>query len=140
MDTAELAALVTAVGVSLAGIMTAVAALVNANNSKQRMDDLEKANQRLVEENKRLSAENDDKTKHNTYQDAVILDQHRKIEMWHGWGERIGRQLNTMQLAIGAAQQEQKSHKDTRPLTPKPDQDWVTGPLGPLDVGDLHED
>jgi hypothetical protein len=126
MTAAELAALITAFGVSLAGIMTALAALMNARNNATKISELE-------HENARLHEMNEEKTAHNEYQDAVIMDQQRKIEQWAKWGERVGRQMNKMQLQIGAPKQ---SNDDTLPLKLPEEKDWITGPLGPIDLSD----
>jgi hypothetical protein len=107
MSTAELAALITAIGVSVAGIITAIAALKNANANALRIDDLKK-------ENVQLRAENDAKTEHNKHQDAIILDQQIKIQKWHEWGLTVGRMLNQMQLQIG--EQSKRNVLDTLPM------------------------
>jgi hypothetical protein len=103
----DVAALVTAFGMSVAAIITAIAALRNANANAKRVDD-------LIKENEQLHAENNAKTKHNEYQDAIILEQHVKIEKWHEWGMHIGRVMNQMQLQIGLFSQ--RSVDDTLPL------------------------
>jgi hypothetical protein len=103
----DIAALITAFGMSMAAIITAVAALRNANANSQRIDDLKK-------ENETLHDENDAKTKHNEHQDAVILDQQVKIQKWQEWGISIGRMMNQMQLQIG--EQARRNTLDTLPL------------------------
>ncbi len=126
MSGAELAALITAVGVSIASIMTAIAALINARNNAAiaaaRIDALEK--------------ENKDKTEHNEFQDAVIFNQQRKLDQWSKWGDRVGRKMNEMELQIGY-QRRKPSKDDTQPIPPN--KDWITGRLGPIDVKDLQE-
>jgi hypothetical protein len=107
MATADVALLITAIGGSVAAIITAIAALRNSNANAQRVD-------MLVKENEKLHAENDAKTKHNEHQDAVILDQQVKIQKWHEWGISVGRMLNYLQLQVGA--QEHRQNLDTLPL------------------------
>lgn len=132
MNSGELAALITAIGVSIAGIITSIAALMNARNSATRVDALEK-------ENKRLSDENDKKSFHNEMQDQVIMDQVHKIGQWQAWGERIGRKMNIMELQIGAYQQRKQSNEDTQPIKMPKDKDWITGRLGPIDIKDFQD-
>jgi hypothetical protein len=114
----DIAALVTAFGMSMAAIITAVAALRNANANSQRIDDLKK-------ENEQLHAENAAKTQHNEHQDAIILDQQVKIQKWNEWGISVGRRLNQMQLQIG--EQAQHTALDTlilkRPRLPEEQND-----------------
>jgi hypothetical protein len=103
----EISAVVTAVGMSLAAIITAIAALRNANANAARVDD-------LIKENDKLHAENNAKTAHNEHQDAIILDQQVKIQKWHEWGVSVGRMLKQMQLQIG--EQARRNTLDTLPL------------------------
>lgn len=124
MTSGELAALITAFGVSLAGIITAVAALRGSNYSAQKMKDLETSVARLQTENDRLRADNQQAHLHMNVQDTVILDQTIKIEKWHDWGQRMGQALNQLQLENGALTQQVK----TKPRTDK----HQTGPLPPL--------
>lgn len=136
MSSADVALLITAIGGAFAAIVTSLAALRNSNYNADKLKTLEK-------ENERLRAENDKKTQHNDYQDAVILEQQSKIQKWSAWGDRIGRQMNEMQLQIGYQQQArpmQKSNDDTQPLRRPVDKDWITGPLGPLDATTLRDD
>jgi hypothetical protein len=118
MTAGDIAALFTAIGMSTAAIITAIAALRNANASAKRVDDLQK-------ENERLKTDDDAKTKHNEHQDAVILDQAIKIEKWHEWGDRIGREFNQMQLRLGMyeaaqARAEKRDKHATGPLPKLP--------------------
>lgn len=121
MTGAELAALITAIGVSLAGILTSIAALMNARNNADKIVELQ-------HDNDRLRADNDAKSQHNEYQDAVIMDQQRKIEQWAHWGDRIGRQLNQMQLQLGDPQTSKRRPQDeTMPLSLPTDHQPPTG-------------
>lgn len=136
MSSGDIALLITAIGGSLAGIITAIAALRNSNYSKDKIHDLEKENQRLSDAYEKEHA-------HSRAQDEIIFDQHRKLERWGQWGDSIGRQMNQMDLRIGAqrvAQEHAQTHSpmdDTQPLKPiPPDKDWITGPLGPLVIKD----
>jgi hypothetical protein len=112
MTSGELAALITAIGVSLAGIITAIAALKNSNANAQRFAELTK-------ENEKLHAELDDKTEHNDQQDAIILNQQIRIDKYQIAFDRMGRKMNQMQLQIG---QYQYSHHETGPLPRLPDE------------------
>lgn len=138
MTSGEFAALITAIGASLAGILGAIAALVAARNNAARVDALQIENKKLLSrieelesENKKLRTANDDKTEHNEKQDRVILDQQIKINKWQEWGDRVGRQLNEMWLVVGAYEQS-RGHKrkwhDTKPIgIPDPDQPGEDG-------------
>jgi hypothetical protein len=123
MTGAELAALITAIGVSLAGILTSIAALMNARNNADKIAALQKDNDHLRDDNLR-------KSQHNEYQDNVILDQQRKIDQWARWGDRIGRQLNELQLQMGLQYSRSRPNDETQPLKSPADRDWITGPLG----------
>ena len=113
MTSADIALLVTAIGGSLAAILTAVAALRNANANSKRVDDILKANQNL-------QTEMAQKTEHNEFQDALILDQQVKLQKWATWGDRVGRNMNEMQLMIGWRQQH-GDPDDTLPLPGRKD-------------------
>lgn len=117
MSSGELAALITAIGVSLAGIITAIAALRNSNYNALKVKDLEDRVAKLTVENDRLCADNQLKSAHNEMQDRIILDQEIKIGKWQAWGQSMGRAMNVMQLEYGALTREQKHdrHK-TGPL------------------------
>src|SRR5512137_1707901 len=122
MSSGELAALITAIGVSLAGIITAIAALRNSNYNATKAKDLEEKIARLETENDRLTADNQLKTAHNEMQDRIILDQAIKIDKWHAWGQSMGRAFNVMQLEYGAmsAHLRKPDKHATGPLTPLP--------------------
>lgn len=123
MTSGEIAVLVTAVGVSLAAILTSVAALINARNSKD-----------IVE---RLRAEILKLQEHNIDQDRLIFDREvelgqlkrenvvltEKIRLWHEWGQTIGRAMNKMQLMIGylTTHQQTDSPIGITPLPAMPD-------------------
>lgn len=121
MSSADIALLITAIGGSAAAIITAIAALRNANANARRVDD-------LIKENEKLHAENDAKTEHNQQQDAVIVDQQselnqtrHKIDQWHEWGARVGRLMNQMQLQLGSVEAMQREQHTTAPLPMLPD-------------------
>jgi hypothetical protein len=139
MTSAELAALITAIGASASGIIIAIAALMNARNSAMRVDVLEKENKRLSDEVVLLTDANDKKSVHNDMQDQVIMDQVHKIGQWQAWGERIGRKMNQMELKIGSSEQ-QRTNDDTHPMKIPKDKDWITGTLGPIDIRDFKID
>lgn len=128
MSSGDLAALVTACGVSLAGILTAVAALISARNNAARVDVLQEQIKSLKADNERLKQENDDKTTHNYRQDAVIVAQQSeierqksKIEKWFAWSNEIGRVLNQQALILGMYESQRKpDQKTTAPLPPLP--------------------
>src|SRR5512137_2976425 len=118
MNSAELAALITACGVSIAGILTAIAALRNSMYSAQRVKDLEGDVARLKQENEDLRATAAQNAEHTEAQDRVILDQQVKIGKWHAWGQSMGRAFNVMQLEYGALLSKPAGHdrKATGPL------------------------
>ncbi len=138
MSSSDVALLITALGGSIAAIITAIAALRNSNYSAAKIADLQEANKKLEAQNDRLLKENEDERSHSNYQDEIILDQHQKIERWQQWGGRIGRQMNQLQLQIGAQQQSKSSMDDTQPL-PAIKKSWITGPLGPIDLRDVDD-
>jgi hypothetical protein len=114
MTSADIALLVTAIGGSLAAILTAVAALRKVNADAARVD-------ALIKENEALKIEMQQKTEHNTFQDALILDQQIKIQKWQTWGDKMGRALNEMQLIIGYQKWRQDDPEDTLQLPGKKD-------------------
>jgi hypothetical protein len=119
MSGAEIAALITAFGISVAAIITASAALTNARNSKQIVDQLRREIVKLKE--------------HNIHQDKLLVDREvelsrlrhenevlkEKIRLWHEWGQMIGRAMNEMQLMIGALTSHEQAD-DTTGTTPLP--------------------
>ena len=129
MSNAELAALITACGVSIAGIITAIAALRNANYSAAKVRDLETQIETLREENESLRAENETlrrdvqhEREHSRMQDEIIFNQQVKIGKWQRWGQEIGRAFNIMQLEYGAvAKQQDADKKQTGPLPELPE-------------------
>jgi hydroxyethylthiazole kinase-like sugar kinase family protein len=106
MTSADIALLVTAIGGSLAAILTAIAALRKVNADAARVD-------ALVKENAALKVEMAQKTQHNTFQDELILDQQIKLQKWATWGDKMGRAMNEMQLMIGYRQQHADDPEDT---------------------------
>jgi hypothetical protein len=124
MSNPELAALITALGVSIAGIITAIAALRNANYNATKAKDLEERINGLRTENKQLQEENKRVKEHSDLQDRVIVEQQGKINKWQVWGDRLGREFNVMQLEYGAIVMQQRrakpDKKKTGPLEPLP--------------------
>lgn len=124
MSGAELAALITAIGVSIGGVITAIAALKNSNANALRMGALEKENEQLKAESVRLRSESDRlreqnelKTLHNERQDETIIKQQSDLNRYQMALDRSGRQINQLQLSIGALQREASEHRhDTLPL------------------------
>jgi hypothetical protein len=133
MTSGELAALITAFGVSLAGILTAIAALRGANYSALKVKDLESRITGLQLDNERLRAENQQAHLHSGIQDTVILDQNIKIEKWHDWGQRMGQAFNQLQLENGALAQQMKAKVDKKQTGPLPPLLHTTAPLLPLE-------
>ena len=109
MTSADIALLITAIGGSLAAILTAIAALRKVNADAARVD-------ALVKENAALKIEMAQKTEHNAFQDELILDQQIKIQKWQTWGDKMGRALNEMQLIIGYQKWRQDDPDDTLQL------------------------
>jgi len=119
MSSGEIAALITAIGISSAAILTAIAALINARNSASRVEILQTQIKELQTNNEMLRADNTAKTEHNEIQDRVIFAQSIKISKWYEWGQQIGRALNEQQLIIGALEGSRQSDKKwTAPLPP----------------------
>lgn len=123
-------AISTLLSAGVAGIILAIAALRNSNAALKnasantaRMDALQKENEKLQDELK-------NKTAHNQSQDEVILDlriesdkQQRTIRKYQEWGDRVGREMNRMWLALNAVevmQGRREEMHDTAPLAPIP--------------------
>jgi len=132
MTSGEIAALVTAFGISLAAILTSIAALINARNSKDIVERLRTEIVKLQDHIAKLK-------EHNIQQDTLLvmreaeLDQvkrenaalNKKIELWQEWGQTVGRKMNEMQLMIGYLTQWQADNDaGTAPLPSRP------GPTG----------
>ncbi len=121
MSSGELAALITALGVSIGAIITSIAALLNARNNKEAAD-------RLREDIKKLHD-------HNEVQDSILLEREStinklraenetqkkviealqgKISRWQDWGITVGRLMNELQLEVGYLTSQSK--KQTAPL------------------------
>ena len=130
MTGGEVAALITALGGSIAGILMALAALRNARYSKERADILQKQ----IEVLSKAIVERDQEVtllkQHNVDQDRVLLDReqqvaslrkenevlNQKIAKWHEWGVSMGRVLNQLQLEVGWLQHQPR---ETAPLPPE---------------------
>ncbi len=122
MSGTEIAALITACGMALAAILTAIAALRNSANSKEVV---EKLKGQIAEQDKAISTLKD----HNAFQDRLLLDRETKIDAltrenkelrdkinkWQEWGLTVGRLLNETQLEVGYLMQQSK--RQTAPLT-----------------------
>jgi hypothetical protein len=134
MTSGELAALITAIGVSLAGIITAIAALRGANYNALKVKDLETQLASVRAENERIKQQNQQQQQHMNIQDGFILDQQIKISKWHDWGQRMGRAFNVMQLEYGTLTQHREDRKQTGPLPALPERQVDTTPEG----GDLR--
>ena len=119
MTSGEIAALVTAFGVSMAAILTAIAALLNARNGK---DIAERLRGSLQDARQEIT----DLQEHNVHQDKLLLVRevelgqmkrensalNRKVELWQDWGDRVGQTMNQMQLTIGFLTRQQKQQSD----------------------------
>lgn len=135
MTGGEIAALITALGGSIGGILMALAALRNARYSKDRVQVLEKQievlSKAIVERDQEIIS----LQQHNVDQDRILLDReqqiaslrkenemlNQKIAKWHEWGVNMGRVFNGLQLEVGWLQkqlQQQSPPRETAPLPP----------------------
>ena len=125
MSSGELAALITAFGVSLGAVVTAIAALRNANYSAAKVADL---NQRVAA----AEAREVNARRRVNYLKRLLLQRESennrllaREKNWQRWGDQVGRMLNELQLEVGALQQQisqQQTYKpgDTQPLPAVP--------------------
>lgn len=120
MSSGELAALITAIGVSSAAILTAIAALRNANYSAAKVKDLQEQIVTLQADNEKLKVANRRARDHSEMQDRIILDQQIKINKWQAWGQAMGRAFNVMQLEYGALMEQQNKRADRHATGPLP--------------------
>lgn len=125
---------ISAIGIAIAAIITAFAALRNSSNSKEVVERLKeevsKLRDKLIEERKVADEEISKLKDHNTFQDEVLINREKKIDAltaenkelrdkigkWHEWGLSIGRLLNETQLSVGYLMSNSK--KQTAPLPP----------------------
>ncbi len=127
-----------AVGTFVATTIAAIAGLVTAIAAWRKIS-VEKANNETKatdqdKQNERLRHELEDERSHSTYQDEVILDLHRRIGQYQEWGQRMGRKMNQMELAIGEKDNAGNAD-DTQPIKVIPrGRDWATGRMGPIDL------
>lgn len=108
MTAAEIAALITACGVALAGIITSIAAVISARNSAVMVDRLKDEIRKLHEHNEIQDAALIEResivnrlTMENRQQKKEIESLQNKIAKWQEWGVTVGRMMNEMQLEIG---------------------------------------
>ena len=138
MSGGEWAALITAIGVSVGAVITAIAALVNARNSAALVEHLRaemtdqtsqieilKANNlaqnALVMDREvaigKLQKSNLDLEKRLSEKDSEIGRLNEKIRLWQEWGFNVGRIMNEMQLELGFLT---RNKSQTGPLPPLP--------------------
>lgn len=129
MGAAELAALITALGVSIGAVLTATAAIISARNSAATVEHLKLEVAELQAHNAEqdralisresdlniLRRANSDLQARLEQKDMEIASLIDKIDKWQSWGFNIGRLLNEMQLEIGFL-----TKKKTGPLPPLP--------------------
>ncbi len=129
-----LGAITTFVGTTIAaiaGLVTAIAAWRKISVEKAA-NETKAADQ--DKQSDRLKHELEDERNHSKYQDEVILDLHRKIGQYQEWGQRMGRKMNQMELAIGDKENAGNAD-DTQPIKVIPrGRDWATGRMGPIDL------
>lgn len=134
MSGGEWAAMITAIGTSIAAILAALAALRNARYSKERVVILQEQIDVLKQAISDKSHEVDLLKEHNIDQDAVLIGRdnqiaelraeneelRNKISKWHEWGIEMGRVLNQLQLEVGFLHRH--SMGETAPLPPNEDE------------------
>jgi len=139
MSSSELAGLITALGISIAAVLTAIAALRNTANSKEVVEHLRMELTDLTDNITRLK-------EHNVYQDELLMAREMKIDQltrerdaanvkitelqekvnkWQDWGFTMGRMMNQMQLEFAYLTQQYSKHQ--------------TAPLAALPVGEYKE-
>jgi chromosome segregation ATPase len=159
MSTAELAALITAIGVAFGAIATSIAALANARNAAKanakkfeeneerlreleaEVDILKQENKQILEENVDIKIQNREIKAENTELRALLVANEwkrktleGKVKLWQDWGQRIGNAMNKMSLKYGelyalVAEYQTSGRKITAPLPPLSELDRFDYPL-----------
>lgn len=163
MSAGEAAALITAIGVAFGAILTSIAALLNVRNTarinakkfqenEERLRELEAEIEVLKQENKQILGENVDikiqnreiKAENAELKALAITNEWKrreseeKIRLWQEWGQRIGQDMNRLQLEYGKlytliVEYQTSGRKITAPLPPMPKFDHLDYP------SDRHE-